>query len=446
MATTETTAPASRVGLLINRNFALLWSSQAISIIGDTIYDTTLVLWIAFTLARGQAWAPLAVSGVLAAQSIPMLLIRPLAGVFIDRWDKRRTMIVMDILRTLIIGALLLTTGIVPLPFWADGHLPLLWQLGAIYLVVFLATTCAQFFNPARLALTGDIVAEPLLGRAFGFDYSTENLAFIVGPTLAALLFLWGVQWALAINALSFVVSFVMVAAIHPPAAARSVAPGERGNVGRELGEGMRFFVGNRVLRTLTITICIAMLGFGALKVLNVFFVQDNLHSGTVIYAWLMAASSIGAVAGALVAAGPVKWLGAGRAFGLATMIIGVCLLIFSRMALVVPALALVFVAGLMEAVVNVATGPLLLTATPREMVGRISSLLNPLVTLVSLLSVMLAGWLDSNLLQGLHVVVGAFTFGPVDTIYTFAGLIAILAGLYALRNLHGMKQQAESE
>jgi MFS family permease len=236
----------------------------------------------------------------------------------------------------------------------------------------------------------------------------------------------------------------VMVAAIHPPAAARSVAQGEHGNLRRELGEGVRFFVSNRTLRTLTITICIAMLGFGALKVLNVFFVQDNLHSGTVIYAWLMAASGIGAVGGALVAAGPVRWLGAGRAFGLATIAIGVCLIVFSRMSLAVPALALVFVAGVMEAVVNVATGPILLTATPRAMVGRISSLLNPLVTLVALLSVIVAGWLDSSVLRGFNIVIVSFTFGPVDTIYALAGLIAILAGVYALRNLRGMQGQPE--
>jgi hypothetical protein len=192
MATTDTTKTtndtAPRAGLLINRNYALLWGSQAISIMGDAVYNTTLVLWIALTLARGQAFAPLAVSGVLAAQSIPLLLIRRIAGVFIDRWDKRRTMIVMDVLRAIIIGSLLPATGIVPLPFVAGGRLPLLGQLGAVYAVVFLATICAQFFNPAQLALIGDIVADLYLGRAFGLDYVTENVALIAGPPLAALL------------------------------------------------------------------------------------------------------------------------------------------------------------------------------------------------------------------------------------------------------------------
>jgi len=58
-------APAH--GLLINRDFALLWSGQTVSTLGDVVFSTTLVLWIATGIGRGQAWAPLAVSGVLIA-------------------------------------------------------------------------------------------------------------------------------------------------------------------------------------------------------------------------------------------------------------------------------------------------------------------------------------------------------------------------------------------
>ncbi|HYL42176.1 MAG TPA: hypothetical protein VEU97_02220, partial [Ktedonobacteraceae bacterium] len=61
--------PVRKAPLLINRNFALLWSGQAISILGDVIFDTTLVLWIANRIALKQPWAPLAVSGVMFATS-----------------------------------------------------------------------------------------------------------------------------------------------------------------------------------------------------------------------------------------------------------------------------------------------------------------------------------------------------------------------------------------
>src|SRR5215469_6303647 len=102
--------------LLINRPFALLWSGQAISILGDFIFNTTLALWIVTRLAANQPWAPLAVSGALVAAALPDLLVGPFAGVFVDRWDRRRTMLRMDALRALLIGLLILLSGLVPVP------------------------------------------------------------------------------------------------------------------------------------------------------------------------------------------------------------------------------------------------------------------------------------------------------------------------------------------
>src|SRR5215472_1411290 len=89
----------AKSGFLINRNFALLFFGFTISSIGDFVFSTTLVLWIAVILAKGQSWAPLAVSGVLVATTVPAFLIGPFAGVFVDRWDKRRTMLVICLLQ-----------------------------------------------------------------------------------------------------------------------------------------------------------------------------------------------------------------------------------------------------------------------------------------------------------------------------------------------------------
>src|SRR5579862_2302885 len=162
-AASESQPPQSdspKGGLLINRNFALLWSGQALSILGDMVFTTTLVVWIATQLARGQSWAPLAVTGVLLAAAIPAFLIGPFAGVFVDRMDKRRMMLVMDGMRVFIVAALILATGVIPLPFLPGGRLPLAWTLGAIYAIVFLVNTADQFFRPAMMALIGDIVPE----------------------------------------------------------------------------------------------------------------------------------------------------------------------------------------------------------------------------------------------------------------------------------------------
>jgi len=81
--------PAGGKSFLINRNFAWLASGQAISNLGDFVYSTTLFIWV-FTITHSVA----AVSGVLAAQYIPVFLLGPLAGVFVDRWDRRQTMLI----------------------------------------------------------------------------------------------------------------------------------------------------------------------------------------------------------------------------------------------------------------------------------------------------------------------------------------------------------------
>ena len=113
---TATSAPAEhgqKLPIYVNPNFSLLWSGQAISYIGDFVFDTTLVLWIASSLAAGKSWAPLAVSGMLVCVLVPSFVGGPIAGVFVDRWDKRRTMLAMDAARAGLILVLLLVSGAV---------------------------------------------------------------------------------------------------------------------------------------------------------------------------------------------------------------------------------------------------------------------------------------------------------------------------------------------
>src|SRR5215470_17391818 len=73
-------------GLLANRDFVLLLCGQTVSNFGDIIFDTTLTLWIGVRIAPARSWAPLAISGVLAAATFPVLFVGPIAGVFVDRW------------------------------------------------------------------------------------------------------------------------------------------------------------------------------------------------------------------------------------------------------------------------------------------------------------------------------------------------------------------------
>jgi hypothetical protein len=236
-----------KLGLLINRNFALLWVGQAISFTGDDLFYTTLVLWIATQVTQNQAWTPLAVSGVMLTAAIPMLVIAPIAGVLVDGWDnKRKTMLWMYALSGGLVLLLLPLTGIVQLPLIDNRNLPILWKLGAIYSVTLLVGTLAQFFNPSEMALLSDIVEEPYLTRATGLHHLTLSLANLLGPTLAALIyFSLGVQWALLLEALSFGLAWCSILAIRVPLThPKETDPSEkaqRKSFGKEFVAGLRF-------------------------------------------------------------------------------------------------------------------------------------------------------------------------------------------------------------
>lgn len=441
-AITSQEAPRKKA-LLINRNYARLWTGQAISNLGDMVFDTTLVLWVATIIARGQTWAPLAVSGVMLAASLSTLLVGPLAGVFVDRWNKRKTMLRMDALRAILVAAL-------PLPFLPGGQLPIFVQLGLIYAVIALAGACSQFFNPARTTMIRDVVDEKDQARAGGLGQISLNLSIILGPPLAApLLFTVGVQWALILNALSFVASFLAILSVHVPADVENA--GERANqkhsFWRELGAGFNFFGHSRVLTTLLASILIVTLGTGAMNALDVFFVTQNLHAAANLYGIAGTAFGAGAVLGAVLSTFITDRLGAVRAFWGCLVLSGLLVIGFSRQTSFVPALILYFCLGIPITALNTAFFPILLHAAPREFLGRVMSVLSPSQTLASLTSVALAGYLSSALLRNFHASLLGLAFGPVDTIFTISGMLIVLGGLYALFTLRHVRldQQASA-
>ncbi len=418
----------------ISRDFALLWGGQAISDIGDFVYDTTLVLWIATRLAHGQPWAPLAVSGLFLARALPTVLVGPLAGVFVDRWDKRQTLLRMDLLRAALILLL------VPLPLMSGHGLAPARQAALIYGVVILATICGQFFTPARRALLGDLVAEPERARASGLQQVTMNLAVIIGPPLATPLFFGlGVEWALIVNAASFVLSFLAVLAIRmPPVAARDDDGGPQA-IMREFGAGLRFFRGEHVLMTLLITTVVVTLGGGAIDALNIFFVTRNLHAPTAFYGFLGAAQGVGAIVGAVLAGLFAGRVGVARTFWLSLLLAGVITLAYARMTSFLPAAILLCAIGVPVAALNVALGPLLLHVTPRAFVGRVTAVLVPAVNLALVVSIAAAGFLSSTVLRTLNVTILGVRWGPIDTIFAVSGVLVLAGGLYARANLRAV-------
>ena len=163
--------------MLINRNFTLLWCGQAVSLVGDAVFDTTLLLWVSTVLLPGRAYAPLVSTAVLVIAAVVTLVVAPVAGVLVDRWDKRRVALAADLVRAGLITVLAAVA-------WSR-QLPVPAVLVLIGVTVALASAAAQFFNPSRFVLIGDVVPAAVRGRAAGYGQATAGLAGILGPAVA---------------------------------------------------------------------------------------------------------------------------------------------------------------------------------------------------------------------------------------------------------------------
>jgi MFS family permease len=312
-----------------------------------------------------------------------------------------------------------------------------------VYSIVVINTICAQFFDPARMALIGDIVPEPQRAGASGLSQTVRMLAMVLAPPIAPILYVaTGAEWAIGINALSFIASFLFVAAVRAPKAASSVAAGQQPNFLREFGAGLRFSFGNRIITTLIVTVTIIMFGASAINALDLFFVLGPLHTSVSLYGLLTAAMGIGAVVGSILAGTLAQRVGLVRTLNISLLLTGIGILVYSRLTSFWPAVAAMSITGIFMAALNVPVGPLLLRITPREMVGRVAATINPMTGLASMLGTVLAGFLASEVLANLHVEALGMAFGPIDTIFTGGAIIAILGALYSIARL-GLRDPA---
>ena len=433
-----TTTHKEQIRPLFTRAFTFLWIGQAISILGDFVFETASVLWVGAVLVPGHSWTPLAVSGVLFAAAIPSFLFGPIAGVFTDRWNKRRTVLLMDAARALLIGLLMLITGIVPVPFFSHGKLPVLWQLWTLYGVVFLTSVCTQFFNPARMTISQDIVDDVHRVRASGLAQTTANLGVIIGPFLAAsLVFSIGVSWTLLIDALSFGISFLAIISARLPE--EELQNTAQADFLREFKAGARFLFTHKVLRTALFAMCIVLFSGGIGSTLSLFFATQNLHLTPALYGVLSSASGIGLLAGAAFVAFFGKKLNPALLFWTGMMLLGAMELVYARQTNVVPALLLLTFQGLPNAALNVAFGPLVMRVTPREFLGRVFSFLLPAMNLATTISTLLTGYLVSTIFRNLHLRLLGIVIGPIDGLMMLGGLLIFFAGLYAMTQLRGV-------
>ncbi len=206
-----------------NPDFARLWIAQVISLLGD--WFNTIAL--SALVSRYSGGSGLAVSGLLLARFLPPLLVSPAAGVLIDRFDRRRVLIISDLLRAVIVLLMLLATG--------PEHL---WLIYGLTVVQF---SLSALFEPGRSAIMPSLVKPADLLAANTLGNVTWSVMLAVGAMAGgAVAALFGTAAALVIDAASFALSAWFVASIRTRQEVVPAAEGKPRGSG-SLGEGVRF-------------------------------------------------------------------------------------------------------------------------------------------------------------------------------------------------------------
>jgi len=425
---------------LINRNYTLLWLASNISFIGDVLFMTVLTLWIG-TLLHNQSYAPLAISGIALAAALPALLVSPFAGVFVDRWQKQKTMRSMDVMRAVLVLSLLLVSGPGPLPFLSahTAALPLPLKLAAIYFVVAAMSSLSQFFNPSTKALLRHIVPEEKLTRASALTTGTAMAVWPLGAALAGICYAnLGVSWAIALNAASFICSWLLIRRMHVSEPAAFLVAQKEGlhHVFKDLREGLQFIEENLLLRTLMRTESLLAFGLGIINTMAFFFITQNLHVPVSLYGLFSGVPSLGGILGTWMVDRSAANRGYLRVYYRARLLAGIAMVLTALQSQPLIALIGMVLINVAHSHTEAVVGPLILNATLEKMAGRVFSAFGTTTTISGLLGTFLSGYLSSTLLHTVDIHLYVIHLNATNMVNSCAGVALIGGGLYAYRYL----------
>jgi Na+/melibiose symporter-like transporter len=389
------------------RNFFLLWIGQFISVVGDWVLIIALPFYT-YSLT-GSA---LASGGMFIVSTLPRLALGSLAGVFVDRWDRKRTMIVADILRVL----LTLLLFFVRSRDW-------LWL---IYTSAFLESVVSQFFNPAKSAVIPLLVDEKDLLTANSLNGLSDALTRLVGSALGGMLLGWlGFSFVVLFDAGSFLFSAIMILPIlmpaRPPAptvALNDPATASVAGMWRDWLAGLRLVKRERLLLALFIILGVASLGDSMVTVLIVPLVKVLMGGGPQLLGWLMMAEGLGGLLGGLLVAQFGRHISPRYLSTLALVSAGLViftLITLPHSVLVFPLMALV---GLLATAWFTSAETLLQLGTADAFRGRIFGALGTTLALASLAGMFFAGAMSDRI--GLVLVLTVSS-----SLYVLSGLLA---------------------
>jgi len=396
---------------LLRRDYALIWSAGLVSDTGDWLLMIALPLF-----AFGATGSALGASTVFLVELVPMLLLGTFLGVLVDRWDRRRTIIVTALLQALALLPLLVAS--------AD-------RMWIVYTVAAVEAVLGAVINPARQALVPSLVEPDQLARGNALIAVSDSIARLVGSPLGGIAFAaGGLPGVVVADAATFLVTAGLVAAMrrHPmPVAGEAEAPAivaER-RLLHEWAEGLRLIGRSGTLRTLAAIAALGSVSQGLFLVLFIVYVTQDLGAGDAGVGLLRGVQAIGGVLGGLLSGMLVRRLSPRMLVGGGYLAFGLLSLLTWNLAPFTTALGVyagLFIAMGIPAVAT-ATGEITLvqTGTPPHALGRVIAAMTTV----------------SGAAQGVGLLAGGLLAERFDVVaildgqaalYLLCGVVAVLA------------------
>ena len=347
-------ARPSAFAVFRNRNFSLMWTGQLISTAGSAL--TSLTAGILVYRITGSA---MSVGLMMMATALPTLLIGLIAGVFVDRFDRRRVMMTADLLRAVLV-------------FFIPLLIP--YNIAWLYIMVALASAVGQFFDPAHSSLLPELATDEELAAANSMmtisTVGAQAIGFALSGLIASNL---SIDWAFYIDAVTFLFSALCIFLIR---VASSKVEGETSAsaIARNLKAGFKLIGNTPGLRSLFIVYLPVFITFGLNNALMLPFARRALDASEAQYGLIEGITMIGFVAGSFAMAYYGSRLREGQWIAISFIGMAIGSVIYSQL----HSVTLAIVIGTLNASLNapsvVGRQLIIQRQTPREMRGRVFS------------------------------------------------------------------------
>jgi MFS family permease len=367
-----------RLGLLAEAPFRNLWLAGALSLAGSQVGRIGLILYL---FRQYDSVPGLALLVVL--ETLPGVLIAPLAGTLVDRYDKRAVMVAADVARMLVLGAILLRP-----------------TLATIYVAAALHSVASAFFAPAKSAAVPLVVRRTQLPAANGLDQLAANGALVLGPILGAELLLGlGLAATLSLDILSYLASALLLlrVPVRSPEGGRQPAASTLADT----RAGWSYMARHGLVLQLTVLFFVSLLCTGLWVPLAPFFIRDVLGGSQHILGLQIGLTGLGAAAGALLAPRVMRRFGGGATLLGALFAEALVMTVYSLLPSVAASSSLMCLWGLAVSMIVVPFYSILQEEVEERFLGRVFSVVRQSenVALVGAmgLAVMLEGQLPAQ-------------------------------------------------